>query len=58
MKINNWNQLLNYYNLIITTGYGEYSRQIRPNLSNVLSIQVFGLKDIFLADNRPTPSVL
>lgn len=53
-----WWALDYYYNLIITTGYGEYSRQIRPNSSNVLSIQVFGLKDIFLADNRPTPSVL
>lgn len=49
-----WWALDYYYNLIITTGYGEYHRHICPNSFNVLNIQVFGLKDIFLADNRPT----
>jgi hypothetical protein len=47
-----WWALNNSYNLKITTGYGEYSREISPNQLNVVNIEVLGLRDIFLADNR------
>lgn len=47
-----WWALNYYYNLRITTGYGQYSRQISPNLLNVINIEVLGLRDIFLSDNR------
>lgn len=47
-----WWSLNYHYNLRITTGYGMYSRQISPNAFNVSNVEVLGLRDIFLSDNR------